>query len=381
MNIYWITQIDGKTLHKTSRVELAKALRNRGHNVKLAIQKNIGEKQEIDRDTIYLPTITFSLVSRILFNIVILFCFPFMIKRKKIDLIIIDGGNVYPPFALFLKLLGYPILMDLRTLPTSEMNKIQSIFFSTSMLLSKFIVNGYTTITPELKNLIVKKYKIDDSKIGIWTSGVSLKSFKKQYETSDKPELFKNPQNFYLMYHGKYSRSRGVEDLIRSITKLEDTLKNKIKIVIVGIDCEKNDFFNKLVGKLNVNDNLEFVPAVEHEKVPLYISNCDAGVIPLPTEIIWWRVSSPLKTLEYLAMSKPIIATNIPFHNEIFEKGKCGVLIKDSKPETIANAITYLYNNRQELRRMGELGRDIVERNYTWEKLAQNLEVFIQKIL
>ncbi|MCJ7571067.1 MAG: glycosyltransferase [Candidatus Thermoplasmatota archaeon] len=381
MNIYWITQIDRNTLHKTSRIELANALRERGHNVKLIIQKNIGEQHTIDENIIYLPTVSYTIISRFLFNLVILLYFPFITFGKKIDIIIIDGGNVYPPFALTLKLLGYPLVMDLRTLPTKYMKSIQSIFFDSSIFLSKIIVKGYTTITPELKNILVKKYKIKNSKIGIWTSGVSFKSFKKPIKTVIETNFFKDPQYFYLMYHGKYSRSRGIEDLIKSIAELEDTLKKNIKLIIIGFDCSKNNDFIRLGNQLNVNKNLEFIPVVEHEKMPSYINMCHVGVIPLPTDDICWRVSAPLKTLEYLAMGKPIIATNIPFHHEIFEKGKCGVLIENSEPASIANAVSYLYKNKEKLDSMGKIGREIAERYYTWEKSAHDLEVFIKRIV
>jgi glycosyltransferase involved in cell wall biosynthesis len=136
-----------------------------------------------------------------------------------------------------------------------------------------------------------------------------------------------------------------------------------------------------LVEKLNLSHNLIFIPAVEHEKIPSYIAMCDVGVIPLPTQNIWWRVSSPLKTLEYLGMGKPIIATDIPFHREIFEKGECGVLIQNSEPATIANAIVYLFNHKEKLVVMGRKGREIIEQYYTWEKSAQDLEDFIKKII
>lgn len=380
MKIYWITQIDQKTLHKTSRIELANALRDRGHNVKLVIQKNVGEHPS-DENIVYLPNFSYSFLSRLLFNLNILFYFPLTIIGKKIDVILIDGGNVYPPFALVLKFIGYPIIMDFRTLPTDELKLMQSIYFDSSIFLSKFLVRGYTAITPELKKILVKKYHINNNKIGVWSTGVSLKLFKKPMKPSNETEFLKDTHYFYLMYHGKYSQSRGVEDLIRSIADLEASLKNNIKLVIVGIDCSKNNYFKKLLDELDLNNNVIFVHAVEHEKIPSYIDMCDVGVIPLPTQEMWWRVSAPLKTLEYLAMSKPIIATDIPFHREIFEKGKCGVLIDNIESKSIANAIEYLYKNKEKLESMGRIGREIVEKNYTWQKSAQDLEEFINKIV
>jgi glycosyltransferase involved in cell wall biosynthesis len=377
MDICWITQIDQKTFHKTSRIELANALRERGHSVTLIIQRNVGEHPS-DKQNISLPTFSYSIISRVMFNLLILFYLPFKILRKKTDIVMIDGGNVYPPFVLVLKLLGHPLIMDLRTLPTGEMKTAQSFFFDSSMYLSKLIVNGYTAITPEVKKILIQKYRIEDAKIGIWTSGVSLKSFTKPTTTSNETAIQKDAQCLYLMNHGKYSRSRGMEDLINGIGHVDPSIRSKIKLIVVGTDCDTNSELHKLIHKLNLQNNIMFIPPVPHEKIPAYIDNCDVGVIPLPTNIIWWRVSAPLKTLEYLGMGKPIIATDIPFHREIFEKGECGVLVKDSEPATIAKAIEYLYNHKDKLNDMGKKAREIVEHYYTWEKSAQDLETFMK---
>ena len=84
--------------------------------------------------------------------------------------------------------------------------------------------------------------------------------------------------------------------------------------------------------------------------------------------------------MEYLAAGKPIIATNIPFHRKIFEKGNCGILIESNDPKVIANAITFLYKNQKDLIKMGREGRKIVEKFYTWDIMAQKFEEFLKTI-
>ena len=46
----------------------------------------------------------------------------------------------------------------------------------------------------------------------------------------------------------------------------------------------------------------------------------------------------------------------------------------------IAEAITTMYKNKDELKIIREIGKSIVEKNFTQEKLAQELEKFIKKI-
>ena len=81
-----------------------------------------------------------------------------------------------------------------------------------------------------------------------------------------------------------------------------------------------------------------------------------------------------------MASTKPIIATNIPFHNKIFNKGICGILLKKGTPEAIAEGITNLYKNKNELKNMGEIGKQIVEKFYTWDAMASAFENFLKII-
>jgi glycosyltransferase involved in cell wall biosynthesis len=376
MNIYWISKVNNKTLYKTSRFEMSEELRKRGHHVKLITEAYIGEKKTNNEKNFTIPTIPFPILSGFVFGLFIFFWFPLKIRRENIDIIIIDKGNVWLPFVLPLKLLTPRLILDIRTLPITK----KSIKFKISLSLSKLIVNGYTTITPELKNILIDEYNIKNKLIGIWTSGVSSNFYSKSSNVIKKINFFRNPEYFYLMYHGSYSPTRGIENLIESIAELEDSLKKAIKLIFIGIDPSKKSDLIELCKKLNIKDNVEFIPRVEYDDIPFYIDECDAGVIPLPPQNRWWRVSAPLKTLEYLARAKPVITTNIPFHCSIFDKGKCGLLINSSDKVALAQAITIMYKNKDELKIMGEIGRNIVEKYYTWEKSALELEKFIKKM-
>lgn len=238
-----------------------------------------------------------------------------------------------------------------------------------------------TTITPELQDILVKKYKIKKEMIGIWTSGASKELISKPIEKNRKNQISINSEFFYLMYHGTYEVTRGIETLIESIAELKYPLKKKIRLMIVGVDKFKKRDLLELINKLDLYENIKLIPPVDYDDIYLYIDVCDVGVIPLPPNYVWWQVSAPMKTLEYLARGKPIIATDIPFHQRIFDKGKCGVLLPSSDKKTLAEAITKIYEEKDLLIEMGKVGREIVKKYYTWEQSALDLEEFINKII
>ena len=80
-------------------------------------------------------------------------------------------------------------------------------------------------------------------------------------------------------------------------------------------------------------------------------------------------------------MSKPIIATSLPIHQRIFEKGPCGLLVDSGNPKALSKAIIYLYYHREKIPEMGKIGRKIVEEYYTWDKKAQELEIFLKTLI
>jgi hypothetical protein len=86
------------------------------------------------------------------------------------------------------------------------------------LFLSKFIVNGITTITSELRAVLIKKYKIKNEIIGIWTSDVSAKFFSRPSMEDNKSSYFGDSIYFCLMYHGSYSLNRWIENLIESMS-------------------------------------------------------------------------------------------------------------------------------------------------------------------
>jgi len=340
--------------------------------------KNIGKNKLRNKDIVYVPAVKTPGISGLFFGLIVTFYLPFIIYKNKIDVIILNGLSVWSPFAISLKLLRVPLILDIRTLP---IDRQRSILFDISLYLSKYIIDGLTTITPELREILIKKYKLVDTKIGIWSSGVSNKKFIETDINRYTNVKKKNRNIFVLLHHGAYSPTRGIENLIVSISELDNSLKNKVKLLLIGIPKTKIVYLSNLCEELNVQDQIEIIPPVDYKEIPSYILLSDVGVIPLPPENKWWQVSSPLKTLEYLAMGKPIIATNIPFHRRIFDKGECGVLLETGNPKALANAITCLYKNREKLETMGKIGRKIVKDNYTWDNKAYDIEKFLETVI
>jgi len=59
---------------------------------------------------------------------------------------------------------------------------------------------------------------------------------------------------------------------------------------------------------------------------------------------------------------------------------ECGIYLSSVKPIDIAKAIEYAYNNKEKLGEKEAIAREIIEKNYTWEKVAKELEDYLLSI-
>jgi glycosyltransferase involved in cell wall biosynthesis len=134
-----------------------------------------------------------------------------------------------------------------------------------------------------------------------------------------------------------------------------------------------------LIQKEGLQENIIITNPVIQSEVPKFISMCDVCIIPLPDHP-YWRFQSPLKLLEYLAMEKVVILTDIPAHRAVLGEAKCGIYISSAKPMEIVKAIENAYLNKENLEEWGKIGRQIIVEKFTWAKVARDLENYLLSI-
>ena len=174
-----------------------------------------------------------------------------------------------------------------------------------------------------------------------------------------------------------FTATRGLTQTIEAVKILKRKYP-KIIFLLLGTGPIVN-MLRSLVKKEGLEQNIVINDPVDQVEVPNFISMCDVGIVPLPDHP-YWRSQSPLKLLEYLAMEKVVILTDIPAHRSVIGEAKCGIYISTIEPIEIAKAIEYAYLNKVSLHEWGRIGREIVKKKYTWEKVALDLQEYLLSI-
>lgn len=98
---------------------------------------------------------------------------------------------------------------------------------------------------------------------------------------------------------------------------------------------------------------------------------------PLPNYV----GSLATKLLEYMALGKPVICSNMPLYTKLVEGAVCGICVDPTDTGAIANAIRHMLSHPAEAALLGTRGREVVKNGYDWELESRKLIALYDRLL
>jgi glycosyltransferase involved in cell wall biosynthesis len=129
---------------------------------------------------------------------------------------------------------------------------------------------------------------------------------------------------------------------------------------------------------LTVGGSTRPVPGLRHESRPWSeaaqldaLARMDVGLMPLP-DTPWNRGKCAYKALQYMAAGVPVVADDVGIARAVVGDGAAGYAITGAS--AWIDATTALLRDRALRERLGRAGRERVERDYSVERWAPELE-------
>lgn len=212
--------------------------------------------------------------------------------------------------------------------------------------------------------------------VGIWGSGVDLNLFRPvEKERGALRQRLGVEGSQVVLYHGTITTDRGVSQLVRAVERLRKRGTN-VKLLLLGWGPDLGRLRREFAPLIR-SQILILQPPVAYEQVPAYVGACDVGALPFPRDPKW-ETQMPLKLLEFIAMEKLVVATDLKAHRGF---GRGVALVPDNHPETLARELERLFQIPQAEREARlEDSRARVEK-LSWGDQARALQAFIDMVL
>ena len=123
-------------------------------------------------------------------------------------------------------------------------------------------------------------------------------------------------------------------------------------------------------------------PAVPHHEVPALIAESDICLAPLGlNDRNVTQGACPIKVLEYMASSRPLIASNIPIVRELVREDVDALLFSPNDPEDLARQALALLKDYELSGRLANSATERARTKFTWHEAQKKLVKLYGKLL
>ncbi|MGC9384768.1 MAG: glycosyltransferase [Kosmotogaceae bacterium] len=151
---------------------------------------------------------------------------------------------------------------------------------------------------------------------------------------------------------------------------MPDILKRfpNTKLILVGHDYGTLSNVEKVIDELKIAEHVRII--TDCKKPEPIIGASQIGILATSSTYKGEGTSNAL--LEYMALSKPVIASKCGGNLEVILDKETGFLIPPGFPESISNKVIYLFENPQEAQKMGAKGKERVMERFSLERMEKD---------
>jgi len=155
-----------------------------------------------------------------------------------------------------------------------------------------------------------------------------------------------------------------------TLTKILDKMPN-----VTFYWAGDGPYRNEIISKLNKFENFQWLGRLSHpEKVREYLMTIDIYALVSGFDTLG------MTSQEAALMKKPVVATRIGGIPESMNENESGLLIEKGNSQEWIEKISFLINNKEKSKQMGEKGRKFVETKFSWDVVAKNTAINLKEI-
>jgi glycosyltransferase involved in cell wall biosynthesis len=225
------------------------------------------------------------------------------------------------------------------------------------------------------KEKIKEQFNISENKIMYEPNAVDLDLFSTDLSIEKARDILGLPQDKYIVTYVGQLRTMGMEKGIDTVFSALKKLPAECILLLVGGSEKDILYYKNMAEKEGVAERVIFTGFVKNSIVPMYLKASDVLLAPFPKNDHYEFYMSPMKIFEYMASSRPIVASDLNSIREILTDDYA-VFASPSDPDSLVRGVEKIKNDKAFSLVISRNAREKIE-NHSWKKRAERILSFI----
>lgn len=240
--------------------------------------------------------------------------------------------------------------------------------------------NRVLAVSNALKYDLMSRYRIHEENINVVYNGVEAQLFQRKVSPQLPPEVVRFCDGKkVVLYVGHFGPRKGLIFLIRAMKTITSTIQDAVAICIGGVPewLGKQDYWSYLkneIARLALEDKILLLERIPNEILPEFYSRASVFVLPSFYEAFAKVV------LEAMACECATIITREGGPQEAIDDGKSGLLVDYASSTQLADAVIKILRDDRLGRRMGAEARKRILQEFTWQAVAQRINLSYEEV-
>ena len=188
-----------------------------------------------------------------------------------------------------------------------------------------------------------------------------------------RAEMAVSDTDVLATYVGSFAVYQGIELLFQSMP-LALSRFDKLRFIIIGGSEAEIVHWTTWLQERGCADRVSFIGKRDPEALPCYLAASDILLSPRIA-----GVNTPLKLLDYLKVSRAIVATDHPANRLILDEETAVLTTIDA--EAFANGVLQLAKDQEQRAKIGSNGRRLIDEQYNFSVFRDGLRECYAEIL
>lgn len=233
--------------------------------------------------------------------------------------------------------------------------------------------NMVITTNESQKRIAIERGHCHPEKVFVVRNGPDLERYRL---VTPEPEL-KLGHKYLLAYVGVMSKQDGVENTLYVMQELVHQRGRKDTLLVLMGDGDQFQYLKDLAHQLEIDEHVHFAGWITKSDILRYLSVTDVGLSPDPSNTLNDH-STMIKTMEYMAMGKPVVAFDLP--ETRYSAQDAALYATSNRIEEFAQHIETLLDNEELRLQMGATGRKRIETELCWDRTKESLSLAYQSL-